>query len=172
MDALLCKSDFNAARNSSRGKSHNACATRTRGTRSRSGASSGRGRSDTSIACTTSSNCIARERLAMAALHLRPQILHRSQLQLLDGPFSFPQSLRDFPDASLLHKSLVHHLLLNLRKLPYQTEQLGAMLNGPQLGGLQGGLSGSLSWIVWGRELPRGAFGLIDDGVRRNSQEP
>src|SRR2546430_9992855 len=53
------------ARNSSRGSSRNSCATRIRAARLRSGASSGRGRSDTSIACSTSSSCSARERLAI-----------------------------------------------------------------------------------------------------------
>src|SRR3989475_13275798 len=123
MVALLCKSDMSVARNSWRGSSRNTCATRIRGARLRSGASSGRGRSDTSIACTTSSSCTARERLAMAALHLRPQMLHRAQLQLLDGPGSLPQPLRNLLYTPLFHKSLVHHPLLNLWKLPHQVEQ-------------------------------------------------
>src|SRR6266436_1412819 len=135
-----CKSDLSAARNSLRGSSRNAWATRTSAVSSRSGAFSGRGCSDTSIACTASSSCTARERLAMAALHLRPQILHRAQLQLLDGPRRLPQPTRNLPDASLLHKSLVHHLLLNLRKLPHQPEQSRAILSGTQFGGLQAGI--------------------------------
>src|SRR5260370_31883545 len=122
MDALLCKSDFNAARNSSRGRSRNSWATRISDVNSRSGAFAGRGRSDTSIACSTSSNCTARERLAIAALHLRPQILPRAQLQLLHSSFRLPKPLRNFPDASLFHESPVHDLLLKLGKPPYQPE--------------------------------------------------
>src|SRR5258708_11102533 len=110
MDPLLCKSDLSAARNSLRGSSRNACATRISGASSRSGASSGRGRSDTSIACTASSSCKARERLAMATLHARPQILHRAQLQLLDSSFRLAEPLGDFPDAPLLYESFEHDL--------------------------------------------------------------
>src|SRR5258708_27101501 len=172
MDALLCKSDFNATRNSSRGSSRNTCATRVRAASSRSGASSGRGRSDTSIHCTTSSNCKARERLAMAALHLRPQILYGAQLQLLYSAFRLPQALSNLPNASLLHKSLVYHLLLNLRKPPHQEEQLGAILDCPHLGSLQVGSGGPVRRIVRGRELPRRPFGVVDDSVRRNPQKP
>src|SRR5438477_6731986 len=128
MDALLCKSDFNATRNSSRGRSRNSRATRTSEANCRSGAFSGRGCSDTSIACTTSSSCKARGRLGMAAPHLRPQILHRSQLQLFYSSFRLPEPLRNFLYASLFHESLEHHLLLNRRKLPHQPEQLRAML--------------------------------------------
>src|SRR5216684_7683728 len=142
MDALLCKSDFNAARNSSRGSSRNTCATRVREASSRSGVSSGRGRSDTSIHCTTSSTCNARERLAMAALHLRPQILYGAQLQLLYSAFRLPQPLSNLSNASLLHKSFVDHLLLNLRQPPHQPEQLGAILDCPHLGSLQVGSGG------------------------------
>src|SRR6266446_2131554 len=172
MDALLCKSDFSLARNSSRGRSRNTCATRVSEANSRSGAFSGRGCSDTSIACTTSSSCKARERLTMAALHLRPQILHRSQLQLLYSSFRLPQPQRNFLYAPLFHESLVHHLPLHRWKLPHQPEQLGAMLDGAHLGGLHTEIAGRLWRIVRGRELPRGAFGLIDKSIRRNSQQP
>src|SRR6266436_3758623 len=172
MDALLCKSDFNAARNSSPGSSRNTCATRVREASSRSGVSSGRGCSDTSIHCTTSSSCNARERLAMAALHLRPQILYGAQLQLLYGAFRLPQALSNLSNASLLHKSLVDHLLLNLRKPPHQPEQLGAILGCPHLGSLQVGSGGPVRRIVGGRELARGSFGMVDDAVRGNPQQP
>src|SRR5260370_4026414 len=166
MVALLCKSDFSAARNSSRGRSRNTCATRAREANSRSVASSGRGRSDTSIACTTSSNCMARERLATATLHLRPQILHRAQLQLLDGSRCFTESLRYLPYAPLFHKSFVNHLLLNLRKLPYQPEQLGAIFDGAHLGGLQSGINGGIRRCGHRSEITPGALGSIaDDGV-------
>src|SRR5712692_6932864 len=104
------------------------------------------------MACTTSSSCNARERLATATLHLRPQILHGAQLQLLYSAFCLPQPLRNLPDTPLFHKSLVHHLLLNLRKPPHQPEQLGAMLDGAQLGGLQIEIGGRLWRIVRGRE--------------------
>src|SRR5258708_16228929 len=153
MDALLCKSDFKATRNSSRGSSRNTCAARVREASSRSGASSGRGRSDTSIHCTTSSSCNARERLATTALHLRPQILYGAQLQLLYSAFRLPQALSNLSNASLLHKSLVHHLLLNLRKPPHQEEQLGAILDCPHLGGLHVGSVGMGGGSVLGREL-------------------
>src|SRR5438876_9251398 len=172
IDALLCRSDFNAARNSSRGRSHNSRATRTSEANCRSGAFSGRGCSDTSIACTASSSCKARGRLGMAALHLRPQILHRAQLQLFYSSFRLPKPPRNFLYASLFHESLEHHLLLNRRKLPHQPEHLGAMLNRAHLGGLHNRIVRRFRRIVWGRELPRGAFGVIDDGVRRNSQQP
>jgi len=46
------------------------------------------------------------ERLAMAALHLRPQILYGAQLQLLYSAFRLPQALSNLSNASLLHKSL------------------------------------------------------------------
>src|SRR5258708_10999785 len=172
MDALLCKSDFKATRNSSRGRSRNACATRVREASSRSGVSSGCGRSDTSIHCTTSSNCKARERLAMAALHLRPQILYGAQLQLLYSAFRLPQALSNLSNASLLRKSLVDHLLLHLRKPPHQQEQLRAILDCPHLGSLQVGSGGPVRRIVRGKELARGAFGVINDRVRRNPQKP
>src|SRR6266480_1397965 len=152
MVALLCKSDLRVARNAWRGSSRNTCATRIRGARLRSGASSGRGRSDTSIACTTSSSCKARERLAIAALHLRPQILHRAQLQLLYSSFRLSKPLRNSLYASLFHESVEHHLLLNRRKLPHQPEQLGAMLNRAHLGGLHNGIVRRFRRIVWGRE--------------------
>src|SRR5947209_2913834 len=172
IDALLCKSDFNAARNSSRGRSRNSRATRTSEANCRSGAFSGRGCSDTSIACTTSSSCKARGRLGMAALHLLPQILHRSQLQLFYSSFRLSKPPRNFLYASLFHESLEHHLLLNRRKLLYQPEQLRAMLDSTHLGGLHNRIVRRFLRIVRGRELPRGAFGVIDDGVRRNSQQP
>src|SRR2546430_12752445 len=136
MDALLCRSDFNAARTSARGRSRIPGPTRTSDANCRSGAFSGRGCSDTSIACTTSSSCKARGRLGMAAPHLRPQILHRSQLQLFYSSFRLPEPLRNFLYASLFHESLEHHLLLNRRKLLYQPEQLRAMLDSTHLEGL------------------------------------
>src|SRR5216684_1243634 len=172
MDPLLCKSDLSAARNSLRGSSRNACATRISGASSRSGASSGRGCSDTNMACTASSSCKARERLAMATLHLRSQILHRTQLQLLNGPRGLPQPRRNLPYTALLHKSLVHHPLLNLRKLAHQLEQLRTMLNGAQLRGLQLAASGSLSLIVAGWELTGGALRLVNDGIGGDAQKP
>src|SRR5260370_26376489 len=172
MDALLCKSDFNATRNSSRGSSRNTCATRARDASSRSGDSSGRGGSDTSIHCTTSSSCKARERLATTALHLRPQILYGAQLQLLYSAFRFPQPLSNFPNTSLLHKSLQHHLLLNLRKPPNQPEQLGAIFDGAHFGSLQVERNGRLRRIVRGRELARRPLGMVDDTVRGNPQQP
>jgi hypothetical protein len=46
------------------------------------------------------------------------------------------------------------------------------MCDGSHLGVLQVESSGRLWWIVWGRELPRRSFGVIDDGVRRNPQQP
>ena len=46
------------------------------------------------------------------------------------------------------------------------------MLNRSYLGGLQIEISGGLWRIVRGRELPRGAFELVRDGVRRNPQQP
>src|SRR5260370_13445027 len=172
MIALLGKSDFNAARNSSRGRSRNTCATRAREASSRSGASSGRGRSDTSIACTTSSSCIARERLATATLHLRRQILQRAQLQLLNGSRCFTESMRYLPYAPLFHKSFVNHLLLNLRKLPYQPEQLGAIFDGAHLGGLQSGINGGLWRVVPSKGDPPGALGGIDERGCRHPEQP
>src|SRR5260370_1173955 len=150
MDPLLCKWDLSAARTSWRGSSRNAWATRTSAVSSRSGAFSGRGCSDTSIACTASSSCKARERLAMATLHLRPQILHCSQLQLLHSSFRLPNPLRDFLDASLFHESLVHDLLLNFGKLPHQPEQLRAMLDGAHPGVLQVERNGTFRGSVRG----------------------
>src|SRR5260370_11711858 len=172
MIALLCKSDFKAARNSAVGNCRSSRATSSSDASSRSGTSSGRGRSDTSIACTTSSNCNARERLGMGTAHLRPQTLHRAQLQLLDGPRGLPQPYRNFPDASLLHEPLQNHLSLHLWKLPHQTKQPSAILDRPQLGRLQSGVGDRLRRIVRGRELPRGSFSPIDDGIRCDSQQP
>src|SRR5689334_12420968 len=116
------------------------------------------------MACTTSSSCKARERLATANLHLRSQILNRAQLQLLNRSFRLPQPLRNLPDTSLLHKSFEYHLLLNLWQQPHQPEQLGAMLDGAQLGSLQIETSGRLWRIVRGGELARDPLGVINDG--------
>src|SRR5207248_3043711 len=170
MDALLCKSDFNAARNSSRGRSRNSRAKRTSEANCRSGAFSGRGCSDTSTACTTSPSRKSTGRLGIAALHLLPQILHRAQLQLFYSSFRLPEPQRNLLYASLFHESLVHDLFLNGRKLPYQPEQLRAMVDSTHLGGLHNRIVRRFRRIVRGRGLPRGAFGVIDDGVRRNSQ--
>src|SRR6266852_1714749 len=114
MVVLLFKSDLSSARNSSLGRWRNSRATSASATRSRCGFSSGRGRSDTSMACTASSSCTARERLGMATPHLRPQALQRPQLQLLDRSLRLPEPFRDFPDAPLLDESLVHHAPLRL----------------------------------------------------------
>jgi hypothetical protein len=115
---------------------------------------------------------MARERLATATLHLRPQILHRAQLQLLDRPRSFAQPLRNIPDAPLLHEPLVYHLLLDLRKLRYQPKQLCSVLNRAQPGSLQTEIGGRLRRIIRSRNLPRGALGVIDDRIGGNPKQP
>src|SRR5437899_9883952 len=130
MDALLCRLDLSAARNFCRGSSRNSRAMAVSRRRSRWGAFSGRGSSDTSMALTTSSNCSKRGRLGMAALHARSQSLERAQLQLLDGSFAFAKPLRDFPDAALVDEALVNDALLNFRKLAYQSEQPRAVFHG------------------------------------------
>src|SRR2546430_12394694 len=89
--------------------------------------------------------------LPISALHLRPQILHRAQLQLLYSSFRLSKPLRNFLYASLFHESVEHHLLLNRRKLLHQPEQLGAMLNRAHLGGLHNEIVRRFRRIVWGR---------------------
>jgi len=73
---------------------------------------------------------------------------------------------------SLLHKSLVHNLLLNLGKLPISRNSWARWLDGLHLGVLQVESSGRLWRIVRGRELSRRSFCAINDGVRRNPQQP
>src|SRR5437660_12382372 len=116
MDALLCRLDLSAARNFCRGSSRNSRAMAVSRRRSRWGAFSGRGSSDTTMALTTSSNCSKRGRLGMAALHSRSQSLERAQLQLLDGSLAFAKPLRDFPAAAQLGEAPVNDELLTSRQ--------------------------------------------------------
>src|SRR5215472_4834141 len=87
------------------------------------GVISGRGCSDTSMACTTSSTCSKSGRLGrclgMATSHLGSEALQRSQLQLLNRSFAFAEPLGDFPDTALIHKALVNDTALGLGELAY-----------------------------------------------------
>src|SRR5205085_1204968 len=171
-DALLCRSDLSAARNSWRGKWRSSRTIAKSGPRSRCGAGSGRGCSDTSIACTTSSTCSASvrrlgRRLGMGTSHLRAKALERAQLQLLDGPFAFAQPLGDFAGASLVHEALVNNAALRFRKLPDKPEQARAMFDGANVE-----MHGRIGRIVRQGMFARPALRAINDGVCRDSQQP
>src|SRR5215472_16091436 len=165
MDALVCRLDLSAARNSCRASSRNSRAMAVRGARSRCGVFSGRGSRDTSIACTISSNCSPRGRLAMATPQLRSQTLERTQLQLLYGPFAFAQPLRDFPDASLVDEALVNDALLSFRKLAYQSEQPRTVFDGAHVE-----MHARIGEIVGHGMFASRSLRAIDDGVRCDPQ--
>jgi len=89
MDALLCKSDFNAAR-TLRLEARAILVPRASGSQFAIRVSSGRGCSD-QHPLHRFIQLQRRERLAMAALHLRPQFCMGAQLQLLYSAFRLPR---------------------------------------------------------------------------------
>src|SRR5215467_10844708 len=135
------------------------------------GAISGRGCSDTSMVCTTSSTCSKRGRLdgrlGMATSHLGSQALERTQLQLLNRSFAFAEPLGDRADAALVHKPLVNDTALGLGELVYEPKQPSAVLDGAHIR-----MHARIGGIVRHRIFASRAVEAIDNRIRRNSQQP
>src|SRR5258708_33707153 len=108
-----------------------------------------------------------RERLGMAALHLRAQAFDRAELQLLDSSFAFAEPLGDFPDAALVDKALVNDAALRFRKLPNEAEQPRAVFDGADIE-----MHAKIRRVVRHRLFTKGALRTIDNGVGCNSQQP
>ncbi len=70
----------------------------------------------------------------MTTLHLSAKGLQRTELKLLDCPFSLVQPCGNFPDGALLNESLANHLALNRGKLIDETKKAGVVIDGFQIG--------------------------------------
>jgi hypothetical protein len=104
----------------------------------------------------------------MATLHLHPQALQRAELKLLYGAFATGQLLRNFTNASLLHKTLQDHPALVFGKVFDQPKQASPMFDRLEI--RLDARFGRFSRA--GCEFSGGALGLIRYGVGGNPEQP
>src|SRR3989442_14941388 len=131
IDALLSKSDLRRALKSSRGRSRNSAARRSSGaTRA---FTTGSGVSRWTMACTASSSCSIRLRLAILFTQLftdlRPQRLQATELKLLHSALGALELMGDFADTFLLSKAHHDSAPLTCRKPVDKPEELRAVLD-------------------------------------------
>src|SRR5437870_2496337 len=110
------------------------------------------------------SSCSMSARSGMGALHLSPQALNGTELQLLHRALAPPEFLGNLPDAFLLHETHVNHPELRFRKPVHQLEQYGAVFDFGGNGGFV------LPRRIAG--LPAGALPVVGHDTRGDPYQP
>jgi hypothetical protein len=90
---------------------------------------------------------------------------------LFDSSFGLAEAPSDFANTAFLDETLADHTALNLRKLPYKPKEMNVAFDEVQIGGQEIGLGQPMLQLI-GLWFATGAFEMVDDCVRGNTEKP